>query len=193
MTTKRQQILDSALQLFAEQGVEGTSTAQIAKAAGVAKATLFHHFENKSLLVDELFRELKQALFNAVFQELDTNGTSLYLKMNKLWAVGIDWAAAHPTAMKFLSNIHFHPTTEARQIIVSELFATLDDNVRAGQGSGELIELDMDLVRYFIHSHFLISVNWLLDQNQLSTEEQRNYDQQSFDMCWRAIGGNKPD
>ncbi|MEF1231079.1 TetR/AcrR family transcriptional regulator, partial [Vibrio fortis] len=62
-----------------------------------------------------------------------------------------------------------------------------------GQGSGELIELDMDLVRYFIHSHFLISVNWLLDQNQLSTEEQRNYVQQSFDMCWRAIGGNKPD
>jgi AcrR family transcriptional regulator len=189
MTTKRQQILDSALQLFAEQGVEGTSTAQIAKAAGVAKATLFHHFENKSLLVDELFRELKQALFKSIFQDLDSKSEPLYLKMSQLWKVGIDWAAAHPTAMKFFSNIHFHPATEARQTIVSEMFATLDNNVRLGQEAGDLMTLDIELVRYFIHSHFLISVNWLLDQPQLSAEQQQSYVQQSFDMCWRAIGG----
>ncbi|KAB0303854.1 TetR/AcrR family transcriptional regulator [Vibrio fortis] len=193
MTTKRQQILDSALQLFAEQGVESTSTAQIAKAAGVAKATLFHHFENKSLLVDELFRELKQTLFNTIFQGVDSSSAPLYSKMNQLWLVGIDWASVHPDAMRFFSNIHFHPATEERQSIVAELFTTLDENIRAGQKSGELLTLDIELVRHFIHSHFLISVNWLLDQKQLSTDEQQNYVQQSFDMCWRAIGGKQPD
>ncbi|MBW2185312.1 MAG: helix-turn-helix transcriptional regulator, partial [Deltaproteobacteria bacterium] len=40
---KRKQILGSALELFAEQGFRGTSTAEIAKHAGVATGTLFHH------------------------------------------------------------------------------------------------------------------------------------------------------
>ncbi|MEZ9985105.1 TetR/AcrR family transcriptional regulator, partial [Vibrio sp. 10N.261.49.A3] len=71
MITKRQKILDAALLLFSQQGLEGTSTGQIAKTAGVAKATLFHHFENKSLLIEELFRELKVELFSTLAQHTD--------------------------------------------------------------------------------------------------------------------------
>ncbi len=46
----RERVLEAAEQLFAERGFAGTSVQQIAEMAGVSKATIFHHFENKQAL-----------------------------------------------------------------------------------------------------------------------------------------------
>jgi AcrR family transcriptional regulator len=43
----RQRILDVALDLFTEQGYDGTSLRQIAEQLGVTKAALYYHFESK--------------------------------------------------------------------------------------------------------------------------------------------------
>lgn len=47
---KREAIMDAAAQLFVHQGVQRTSLEQIAKAAGVAKQTIYSHFDNKDAL-----------------------------------------------------------------------------------------------------------------------------------------------
>ncbi|MDX8406681.1 MAG: TetR/AcrR family transcriptional regulator [Mariprofundus sp.] len=43
-------ILDAAETLFAAKGVDGVSIREIAAAAGISKATVFHHFDSKDLL-----------------------------------------------------------------------------------------------------------------------------------------------
>ena len=49
----RTRILESAQKLFASQGFDGTTTRDLAQAAGVAEGTLFRHFPNKkSILVE---------------------------------------------------------------------------------------------------------------------------------------------
>ncbi|MCU7376076.1 TetR/AcrR family transcriptional regulator [Paucibacter sp. O1-1] len=58
-TDKKQAILDSALQLFVSNGFNATSTASIAKAAGVATGTLFHHFPTKSDIMSQLFLSMQ--------------------------------------------------------------------------------------------------------------------------------------
>ncbi len=50
----RTRILDSALHLFARRGYNGTTTRDLARAAGVAEGTLFRHFENKKAILIEL-------------------------------------------------------------------------------------------------------------------------------------------
>ncbi|WP_434565909.1 TetR/AcrR family transcriptional regulator [Vibrio chagasii] len=189
MITKRQKILDAALLLFSQQGLEGTSTGQIAKTAGVAKATLFHHFENKSLLIDELFRELKVELFSTLAQHTEIAEQNRYQAFKFMWMTGIEWALENPIAMKFFTNVHFDPTTQTREVIVSQMFASLDDIILKGQQAEELMVLDINLVRHFIHSHFLICANWLVDQQEPQAEQSEKYINDSFDMCWRAIGG----
>lgn len=189
MITKRQKILDAALLLFSQQGLEGTSTGQIAKTAGVAKATLFHHFENKSLLIDELFRELKVELFSTLAQHTEIAEQNRYQAFKFMWMTGIEWALENPIAMKFFTNVHFDPTTQTREVIVSQMFASLDDIILKGQQAEELMVLDINLVRHFIHSHFLICANWLIDQQEPQAEQSEKYINDSFDMCWRAIGG----
>lgn len=51
---RREQILKTALKLFAAQGFDATSTRQIAKEAGIAEGLIFHYFPTKASLLTAL-------------------------------------------------------------------------------------------------------------------------------------------
>lgn len=53
--TKRE-ILNASLDLFSVHGYEATSTAQIADAVGIRKASLYSHFSSKQEILDELIK-----------------------------------------------------------------------------------------------------------------------------------------
>ena len=50
VSAKRRDILDGAREVFAEQGYERATVDQIAARAGVSKATVYNHFEDKQAL-----------------------------------------------------------------------------------------------------------------------------------------------
>lgn len=52
---RRERLLESALDLFAERGYAGTSVKAIAERAGVSQGLLYVHFENKQALLTDLF------------------------------------------------------------------------------------------------------------------------------------------
>jgi AcrR family transcriptional regulator len=51
MTEKQRKIVETAIQTFSEKGYASTSTAEIAKGAGVAEGTIFRHFGSKENLL----------------------------------------------------------------------------------------------------------------------------------------------
>lgn len=57
----RQAILETAAEMFAEHGFDGLSIAKLAKAAGVTKSLVHHHFGSKA----ELWRAAKAHRFSA--------------------------------------------------------------------------------------------------------------------------------
>lgn len=59
---KRLAILQAALELIAEQGFHGAPMAMVADRAGVGTGTIYRYFENKDLLITELYRDLEQKL-----------------------------------------------------------------------------------------------------------------------------------
>ncbi|HEX2578285.1 MAG TPA: TetR/AcrR family transcriptional regulator [Aquihabitans sp.] len=67
---RRRQLLDVALEAFADQGFHGTSMNDVAEAAGVTKPVLYQHFASKKALygelVDDLGRHLEEAIVAAV-------------------------------------------------------------------------------------------------------------------------------
>ena len=59
---RRRQLLEVAADRFARLGYRGTTTADLAKAAGITEPILYRHFDNKLdlfvTLVDEVGREV---------------------------------------------------------------------------------------------------------------------------------------
>jgi AcrR family transcriptional regulator len=51
-----QRLIRAALELFSSRGYHDTTTAQIAKKAGVAEGTIYRHFQSKQQLLNELYR-----------------------------------------------------------------------------------------------------------------------------------------
>lgn len=53
-TEAHQKVLDAALGLFAERGIEATSMDAIAQSSGVSKATIYNHWSDKEALLLEI-------------------------------------------------------------------------------------------------------------------------------------------
>jgi AcrR family transcriptional regulator len=65
---KRQEILHAALELIAEQGFHGAPIAAIAERANVGAGTIYRYFENKDVLINELFRELHDRICTGLLE-----------------------------------------------------------------------------------------------------------------------------
>lgn len=69
----RQRLLEAATRLFAEKGLHGVTTIDIARAAGVASGTFYLHFRDKTDVyrdivfraIEELVRQVQQAIGSA--------------------------------------------------------------------------------------------------------------------------------
>ncbi|MEH2321077.1 TetR/AcrR family transcriptional regulator [Nostoc sp.] len=64
---KVEQILQGAMQEFLQNGYAGTSMDRVAVAAGVSKATVYSHFQDKEGLFKVLIESLAHQKFNSLF------------------------------------------------------------------------------------------------------------------------------
>ena len=66
---KREKIVRAALELIVEHGFHGASMAMIARRAGVAVGTIFCYFQNKDILIVEIFLELEDRIHLHILEE----------------------------------------------------------------------------------------------------------------------------
>jgi AcrR family transcriptional regulator len=65
-TSRSRAILATASRLFAEKGYSQTTTAEIAREAGVAEGTLYHHFGSKDGIFLTLFDETMEGFLSGI-------------------------------------------------------------------------------------------------------------------------------
>lgn len=66
---KKQLILDTALELFAENGFHATTMSKVAKKAGVSKGLAYNYFESKQEILDEIIK----SGFDSIYSHFDLN------------------------------------------------------------------------------------------------------------------------
>lgn len=71
---KVEQILQGAMQEFLKHGYAGTSMDKVAVAAGVSKATVYSHFQDKEGLFKVLIEQLTRKKFNLIFGTVPLQG-----------------------------------------------------------------------------------------------------------------------
>src|SRR3954470_22927266 len=97
----RERIMAAALQAFAERGFHGTAIPEIAAEAGVGVASIYRRFESKERLGNEVFRDAKSRLRDALLLALDLRGTPRTMFLD-VWARLVRFQRAQPLAFQFL-------------------------------------------------------------------------------------------
>ena len=148
---KRDAILQAAMELIAEHGFHEAPMSMIADKAGVGTGTIYSYFENKDVLIQHLFSELRERIM-AHLHEGYSAERSLHERYIHLKTKLIKYCIENPMHFRFMEQYMNSPygVTVRREklfresIDESDIFQTLFD-----QGVAQKILKDFPLPVYF--------------------------------------------
>ncbi len=155
MASKRDDILDAALRLYARRGFHGTTMPDLAHEAGVGAGTIYRHFDSKESLVNSLYQHWKSRITQAVYADLPQD-LPWRSRFSLLWKRLMDFARAHPDALAFV-DLHYHGDylDEQSRLVEQISAATLLGLVMEGQAEEVLVDLPPAVLIAMVYSAFL--------------------------------------
>jgi AcrR family transcriptional regulator len=96
------------LRLITEQGVHATPMSQVAKEANVAAGTIYHYFDSKEHLLNELYLELKKEFGTMIVEQVNSSG-NFEKQFRSLWRILFQYFIENPMAFKFAEQISHSP------------------------------------------------------------------------------------
>ncbi len=112
---KRDEIVRAALELFVEHGFHAAPMAMIAERAGVGAGTIYRYFENKDVLISELYKEVEEQLYAVVMEGYATE-KPFRERFLHLSAALLRFFIGNPLVFRYLEQFHNSPYgTELRR------------------------------------------------------------------------------
>ncbi|MBS1990404.1 MAG: TetR/AcrR family transcriptional regulator [Cyanobacteria bacterium SZAS LIN-3] len=180
---KRNAILDAAVEVFAERGLEASPTAEISKRAGVAEGTLFTYFKTKDDLVNGLYRDLKLELADAMMSGFPRK-KSVKARIQHIWDCYVTWSAASPAQKRVLDLLKTSDriTEESREIGYAP-FAEIETTAREGIENHILEDLPTEFVAATMSSLADATMMFMAMQ----PEKAAFYREKGFLLFWKGI------
>jgi AcrR family transcriptional regulator len=162
--SRRDELLGIAGELFADRGLRSTTVRDIADTAGILSGSLYHHFDSKEAMVDELLRDFLDELFTR-YRQIAGAGLSAAETLRQLVVASFQSIHERHTAVAIYQN-------EARQLAGQDRFGYIRERnrefrdlwesvLRRGVDDGEFrADLDIDLVYRFLRDTVWVAVRW---------------------------------
>lgn len=144
----RARINQAALGLFAEQGVEATTTKDIAKAAGIAEGTIYRHYVSKDDLVWDLF-STNYVGFADRLDALAAEHSGLKFKLLVVIRHFCELFDNDPALYRFLLLVQHRNLHRLKAGTRTPVLA-LQDVIAAAVKDGEIPEQDVSLATAFV-------------------------------------------
>ncbi|NLG47582.1 MAG: TetR/AcrR family transcriptional regulator [Gordonia sp.] len=173
--SRRDELLGIAGELFADRGLRSTTVRDIADAAGILSGSLYHHFDSKESMVDELLRDFLDSLFASYREIVDAN-LSATETIRRLVVASFEAIDSRHTAVAIYQNEARQLTGQDRFEYIGERnleFRTLWESVlRRGVEEGDFRpDLDIDLVYRFMRDTVWVAVRWYRPGGSMTVEQ----------------------
>ena len=193
----QQRILAAALELFAEKGYAATSTAAIAKLAGVAEKTIFANFETKDRLFGQILNPtalelLLPGALGGVRETLEAPWTSLPQFLDRFMRNRLEFVRRQPAKLKLIAQaIVLHP--ELSGLLVGMFRAVIEPRLTPVilrlEEAGELRPIPRDaLVRMLVS----VTLGYMLSRFVLRPKADWNDDAEIAQMIDVMVNGLRP-
>ena len=173
--TRRDELLEIAAELFAEKGFKNTTVRDIADAAGILSGSLYHHFDSKESMVDEILQTFQQELF-AAYDEVIASGDDARTKIERAVRLSFEAIDRHRYEVAIFQNDADHlggferfGYLAERNAQSREVWMTLlNEGVRTGALRKDL---NVELTYRFIRDTVWVAVRWYRPGGELSHTE----------------------
>jgi AcrR family transcriptional regulator len=161
---RRAEVLSIAAGLFAERGLRATTVRDIADAAGILSGSLYHHFDSKESMVDEILRDFLDSLFGQ-YREIVARGLPPRDTLEVVVTASFQAIQEQGDAVAIYQ-------AEARHLVEQERFAYIRerleefrqlwyDVLKAGIADGSFRpDLDVELTYRFLRDTVWVGVGW---------------------------------
>ena len=163
-STRRDELLAIAGGLFAERGFKNTTVRDIADAAGILSGSLYHHFDSKESMVDELLDTFQTELWKK-YDAIEASDLTPKAKIEAVVRASFEAIGEHRNEVAiFQTDALYLATFERFGYLIerNRKFRTLWTGLlEAGVASGELrADLDVALVYRFLRDTVWVAVRW---------------------------------
>lgn len=171
---RRAELLSLAASLFAERGFVSTTVRDIADAAGILSGSLYHHFDSKESMADEILTEFLDELFGT-YAEIVAAGHGPRETLEAVVIASFDSIHRRPAEVAIYQN-------EAKHLMQLPRFAYLIDRnaefrklwngILADGVTGGVFrkDLDVELVYRFIRDTVWVAVRWYNPDGALTSD-----------------------
>jgi AcrR family transcriptional regulator len=165
VNSRREELLRIAAGLFAEKGFKNTTVRDIADASGILSGSLYHHFDSKESMVDEILKTFQEELFGQYDEILAAADLDALAKLERAVLVSFEAIDKHRDEVAIFQN-------EAAYLLTFDRFAYLAERNRQsrevwltllqnGVDAGVLRDdLDQELTYRFIRDTVWVAVSW---------------------------------
>jgi TetR/AcrR family transcriptional regulator, cholesterol catabolism regulator len=173
--TRRSELLRIAAELFATKGFKNTTVRDIAEAAGILSGSLYHHFDSKESMIDEVLSTFQEELFGK-YDEILAGDADARTKLEQAVRVSFEAIDQHPQQVAIFQN-------EADYLGGFERFGYLAERnkqsrnvwmtlLTEGVETGVLRpDLNVELTYRFIRDTVWVAVRWYRPGKSLSHDD----------------------
>lgn len=161
---RRERILNSAAALFARKGVAATTVREIADEVGILSGSLYHHFESKEAIVDEVVSSYLEDL-RARYKQVLAGEADPRTRLHDLVVASLEVVEAHPHATEIYQNdVNYLSQFERFAYLKNagkEVQASWLDVINAGIAQGAFrSDLDAKILYRLMRDAVWLSVRW---------------------------------
>ncbi|MGI6873375.1 TetR/AcrR family transcriptional regulator [Amycolatopsis sp. 3B14] len=172
---RRQALVDIAAELFAERGFKATTVREIGDAAGVLSGSLYHHFDSKETIADEILSTYLDGIvqtYKRIIDEHPRPGDALRELVRSAFAS----LGPHRAAITILQNERSYLAELPRFAYLTKI----ENDVRrmwvkvieAGIAEGTFRDdLDPKLTYQFLRDAIWVAVRWFTPSGRLSVDQ----------------------
>jgi AcrR family transcriptional regulator len=128
---KQNTIIDAALLCFGTNGYKKTSVSDIAAAAGISKALVFHYFGTKKALYLYLVDLCTHIIMNELDEKFDNTVTDFFARIKLAANIEISAMKKHPAILSFLDSVYFENDDEVQADIKAILANNESESLRS--------------------------------------------------------------
>ena len=138
MVTKKDQILDTSLQLFMKKGFDATSISDILSQLDIARGTLYYHFESKEAIMDAIIERLLNQVLEKIEKLMTNDSLSQTEKfMGFFTSINLTQLTGDEEIVDYFNqpkNALFHE--KSNRLLIKKLSSVLAQIISEGMESG---------------------------------------------------------